>query len=148
LDKITSFTPGSEARGLKCVTLTEEILHDHFPEHPIFPGAMIMEGLAQLSGFLIEKSLSAKEEKLSCLRAVLVRVNKLSFSRPVVPGDRMKMLSTIESLSQDAALVNVEMTVEGESRAKGQLMFALAEIPSPTLSAHREAVYNLWTRNT
>ena len=47
IDKVTALTPGRSATGLKCVTLTDEVLHDHFPDHPMLPGALIVEAAAQ-----------------------------------------------------------------------------------------------------
>jgi len=42
LDKITAFQPNTFARGVKNVSLSDEVLHDHFPDHPIFPGALLV----------------------------------------------------------------------------------------------------------
>src|SRR6266478_6488900 len=50
LDKVTSFEAGKRASGVKCVTLTEDILHDHFPDYPLLPGALLLESMSQLGG--------------------------------------------------------------------------------------------------
>ena len=55
LDKITAFEPGKRACGIKCVTLTDDILHDHFPDQPLLPGALLLESMSQLGGFLGRK---------------------------------------------------------------------------------------------
>ena len=54
IDKVTELSVGRRARGVKCATLTDEILHDHFPDFPMLPGALIVEAAAQLAGFLLE----------------------------------------------------------------------------------------------
>src|SRR4029079_7831143 len=54
IDKVTELTAGQSARGVKCVTLTDEVVHDHFPDFPMLPGALIVEAAAQLAGFLLE----------------------------------------------------------------------------------------------
>ena len=46
LDKITEYEPKKSAKGLKCITLSDPVLHDHFPGLPLLPGALIMEGVA------------------------------------------------------------------------------------------------------
>ena len=45
IDKVTELVPGERARGVKNVTLSDETLHDHFPDHPIMPGALILLAL-------------------------------------------------------------------------------------------------------
>ncbi|MEO7093710.1 MAG: 3-hydroxyacyl-[acyl-carrier-protein] dehydratase FabZ, partial [Polyangiales bacterium] len=48
LDRITTLEPPELARGVKCVSLSDDLFADHFPGHPVMPGAMILEALAQL----------------------------------------------------------------------------------------------------
>ena len=60
IDKVTDLVSGERAKGLKCVTLTDDILHDHFPDYPMLPGALIVESAAQLAGFLLEMSFNAR----------------------------------------------------------------------------------------
>jgi 3-hydroxymyristoyl/3-hydroxydecanoyl-(acyl carrier protein) dehydratase len=57
LDRITTLEPPELARGIKCVSLADDIFVDHFPGHPVMPGALILEGLAQLAGVLLEATL-------------------------------------------------------------------------------------------
>src|SRR5262249_56251763 len=52
VDKVTELVPGERIRGVKCVSLSDEVLHDHFPDFPVMPGALIVEAGAQLAGFL------------------------------------------------------------------------------------------------
>jgi 3-hydroxyacyl-[acyl-carrier-protein] dehydratase len=60
LDKITRWEVGVAAEGLKNVALSEDFFDDHFSRRPVMPGVLIIEGLAQLSGLLIEASLQEK----------------------------------------------------------------------------------------
>ena len=146
LDKVTSIEIGKVATGVKCVTLTDETLHDHFPDHPILPGALITEGLAQLSGFLLEISVNT-ESTLDLRRAVLVQIDKMKFHNHCGPGDRLEFRAIIESLHEDAAQLSVEALSEGEKKAAGRLTFALLKIDSPKITAQRVEVYKLWTRD-
>ena len=60
IDKVTELELGERARGVKCVTLTDEVLHDHFPDYPMLPGALIVEAAAQLAGFLLEMTFNRR----------------------------------------------------------------------------------------
>ena len=70
---LQTLAPGEMARGVKCVSLSDEILHDHFPDHPIMPGLLVLEAAAQLGGFLIEMSLNRESDPLT--RALLVQID-------------------------------------------------------------------------
>jgi 3-hydroxyacyl-[acyl-carrier-protein] dehydratase len=145
VDKILSIEVGREAVGLKCVTLTDDILHDHFPDLPILPGALITEGLAQLAGFLLEATFN-RDETLPPKRAVLVQIDKMKFHSPTGPGDTLTLRARLESLLEDAAQVAVEASVGDQKRARGKLTFAMMNVDSPRISAQRRDIYKIWTR--
>lgn len=145
LDQVTELKIGEEASGCKCITYTDEVLHDHFPGFPIFPGTLITEGLAQLAGFLLEMSYN-KDESAPVKRALLVQVDKMKFHSTSGPGDKLIYQAQIESLIDDTALVNVSVTCDGEKRAKGKLMFMLKEFDSSKVTEQRIDLYSVWTR--
>lgn len=145
LDKVTELTLGQTASAVKCVTLTDEVLHDHFPNHPIYPGVLIVEGLAQLGGCLVEASVNTLSAS-TLKRAVMVKLDKISFLNPCGPGDRLTYRATIEALSDDAAKLSVEASCEGEARVKGAITYVLTEVADAQLSAQRVSTYKLWTR--
>src|SRR5204862_4295995 len=103
IDKVTELTAGQRARGVKCVTLTDEIMHDHFPDFPMLPGALIVEAAAQLAGFLLEMSFNGPQQPL--VRALLVQIQRAKFYEPVVPGDRLDITATIDSTREASAQV-------------------------------------------
>src|SRR6185295_4742030 len=84
LDRVTELEPGRRARGKKAITLTDDVLHDHFPDFPIYPGALLVEAAAQLAGFLLEKSRNQPGEPEA--RALLVQIDRTKFYRPARPG--------------------------------------------------------------
>jgi 3-hydroxyacyl-[acyl-carrier-protein] dehydratase len=146
LDQVTSIEVGSEARGRKCITFTDEILHDHFPDYPILPGALLTEGLAQLAGLILEVTFN-RDDAREIRRAVLVQIEKMKFHATSSPGDRLDYLAKIDSLLEDAGQVSVEASCDGEVRAKGRLTFSMIKIDSPRVTAQRQEVYRIWTRN-
>src|SRR4029078_3157877 len=86
-DSVRALSPGESARGIKCVTLTDEILHDHFPDFPMLPGALVVEAAAQLSGFLLEMTFNAAAGARPVVRAVLAQIQRAKFHHAVEPCD-------------------------------------------------------------
>jgi len=145
IDKVTELVVGQRARGVKCTTLTDEILHDHFPDFPTLPGALIVEAAAQLAGFLLEMTFNTTNEPIR--RALLVQIERAKFHEPVGPGDRLEIAVTIESTRETSAQVSFEATIEGKHAARGVLTFVLRSVDSPRIHEQRRYVYGLWTRH-
>src|SRR4051794_22090121 len=57
LDLITELSPPERATAVKCVSLADDLFVDHFPGHPVMPGALMIEALAQLGGVLVEETM-------------------------------------------------------------------------------------------
>jgi 3-hydroxyacyl-[acyl-carrier-protein] dehydratase len=152
IDKVTELVVGERARGVKAVTLTDEVLHDHFPEFPVMPGTLIIEGVAQLAGLLLETTaLRDRRAKgvvgeQTPLRAILSQINDARFYSPAGPGDRLEIEVTLVSMLDVAAKVRGEVTCEGRRLVRSELTFALRAIESPSLHEQRRALYRVWTR--
>ena len=145
LDKVTSLAAGERASGIKCVTLSDEILHDHFPGYPMLPGALVVEAAAQLAGFLLEMSFNRPNEPV--VRAMLVQIERAKFYDPVGPGDTLVIEARIESTREASAQVAFEGRVADRVAARGQLTFVLRAIDEPRIHEQRRNVYALWTRD-
>ena len=145
LDKIIEYVEGESVKGVKCITLTDEIVHDHFPDHPIMPGSLIIEGMAQLAGFLLESTFNKDNEII--VRAVLMQVDKMKFYKISVPGDKLEYQVKIESLLEDAAKVSVKALCDGEIRCKGKINFQMMNIDTPNVTAQRLSIYKIWTKD-
>ena len=92
VDRITALTPGTSVKGYKNVTLNEPFFSGHFPDHPIMPGVLIVEAMAQVSGVL---AMATKDQQARDLIFYLAGTDNTRFKRPVVPGDRLDMESEI-----------------------------------------------------
>ena len=145
IDKVTELVVGERARGVKCATLTDEILHDHFPDFPLLPGVLIVEAAAQLAGFLLEMTFNRREQPI--VRALLVQIQRAKFAAPVGPGDRIEIVATIDSTRESSAQVDFDATVDGKEAARGTLTFVLRSIDSDRVHEQRRYVYGLWTRD-
>ena len=146
LDKVTELVPGERARGLKCVTLTDEVLHDHFPDFPVLPGVLVIEAAAQLAGLLIEATENCDQE-LPPRRAVLVQIQRAKFHKPAQPSDRLEIVATLGPTLDSAAQANVEVTIDGELSCRATITFMLQEIASERLHAKRRELYRVWLRD-
>jgi 3-hydroxyacyl-[acyl-carrier-protein] dehydratase len=91
VDKITDLTVNESLVGYKNVSFGEPIFQGHFPGHPIYPGVMILEGMAQAGGVLAFKSLGDMTEEEAAAKVVyFMSIDKAKFRNPVKPGDRLE----------------------------------------------------------
>ncbi len=93
LDRVTELTVGESIKGYKNITINENLFNGHFPGQPIFPGVLILEAMAQLSGVLAFETKDTRPA--DGVTYLFGGVDKTRFRRPVVPGDRLDMESRI-----------------------------------------------------
>ena len=145
IDRVTELVAGERARGIKTVSLSDEVLHDHFPDYPIMPGALILESAAQLGGFLVEMSVNKPGAPL--LRAVLVQVDQAKFHEPAGPGDSLDVTVTLDSTLAGAARLRADVRVGERRIASAVLTFVLRSIDSERVHEQRRTLYRIWTRS-
>ncbi|MBI5344026.1 MAG: 3-hydroxyacyl-ACP dehydratase FabZ [Deltaproteobacteria bacterium] len=84
IDRIVELEAGKMAKGLKNVTVNEPFFMGHFPGHPIMPGVLIIEAMAQVGGVLAFKSADVKNKLV-----YFMGIDNARFRKPVVPGDTL-----------------------------------------------------------
>ena len=90
VDRITSLAEGEYIEGYKNVSISEPVFQGHFPDHPIYPGVMIIEGMAQAGGVLAFKSMdNASQEEIENKVVYFMSIDKAKFRAPVTPGDQL-----------------------------------------------------------
>ena len=86
IDSVTDIVPDESATGIKNVSINEPHFEGHFPGHPVMPGVMIVESMAQTAAILVVHTLGPRAEgKL----VYFMSINNARFRKPVVPGDTM-----------------------------------------------------------
>jgi len=141
IDRIDKICYGKYIEGVKCITLADDVFNEHFPGYPVFPGTLIIEGLAQLSGSFFEMMM--KHNELPTKRSVLSIVNYFKIKRPARPGDKLIYTASIETMADEYGVAKVKATVDGKLVANGELLFSFIEINDAKLQASREELYQI-----
>jgi 3-hydroxyacyl-[acyl-carrier-protein] dehydratase len=90
LDRVIKIEEGKYIEAYKNVSISEPVFQGHFPNHPIYPGVMIIEGLAQAGGVLAFQSASEEEQKDIENKVVyFMSIDRAKFRTPVTPGDQL-----------------------------------------------------------
>jgi len=90
VDRITELKRGEFIEGYKNVSISEPVFQGHFPDHPIYPGVMIIEGMAQAGGVLAFKSMdNSSQEEIENKVVYFMSIDKAKFRSPVTPGDKL-----------------------------------------------------------
>ncbi len=90
VDRVVSIEPSKSIEAYKNVTIGEQIFQGHFPDHPIYPGVMIIEGMAQAGGVLAFKSMDEEGQEDSKDKVVyFMSIDKAKFRSPIRPGDKL-----------------------------------------------------------
>ncbi|MCK5126337.1 MAG: bifunctional UDP-3-O-[3-hydroxymyristoyl] N-acetylglucosamine deacetylase/3-hydroxyacyl-ACP dehydratase [candidate division Zixibacteria bacterium] len=86
IDRILDLDPGKSVVAIKNVTINEPFFNGHFPGHPIMPGVLVVEAMAQAGGILLLNAIENPEEKV----VYFMSIDGVKFRKPVVPGDQLR----------------------------------------------------------
>ncbi len=117
-------TASESITAYKNVSISEPVFQGHFPDHPIYPGVMIVEGMAQAGGVLAFKSLSEEDQKDIENKVVyFMSIDKCKFRAPVTPGDKLEYRITVIKhrgsiwMLKGEAYVDDKLVTEAELKA-------------------------------
>lgn len=122
LDEILELEPGKRAVAIKAVRAEEPHFQGHFPGHPIMPGVLIVEALAQ-AGAVAALSLPENKGKL----VLFAGIDNVRFKRPVVPGDTLRLEVEMTRMRGPVGKGEARATVDGALACRAELTFAIAE---------------------
>ncbi|WP_019499118.1 3-hydroxyacyl-ACP dehydratase FabZ [Pseudanabaena sp. PCC 6802] len=123
VDRIIDYVPGHSATGIKNVTINEQFFQGHFPGHPIMPGVLIVEAMAQVGGVVL-KQMPGSEGQLF----LFAGIDKVRFRRPVVPGDRLVITTELLAARKRFGKMQARAEVDGQLACEGELMFSLVDL--------------------
>ncbi len=123
VDKIIEFEPGSSITGIKNVTINEPFFQGHFPGHPIMPGVLILEGMAQAGGIMLLNQLDNPQDYV----AYFASIDNVKFRKPVLPGDTLRYEMKVLSLKKSLSKMHGEAFVGKDKVAEGDFMAMLQE---------------------
>lgn len=122
VDRIIELEEEKMARGLKNVTINEPFFQGHFPGHPIMPGVLIIEAMAQVGGVLAFKSAGVNNQVV-----YFMGINSAKFRRPVVPGDTLDIMVKVTKRRGPIWVFKCSAGVGGEVAAEAELMATIKE---------------------
>lgn len=120
VDKIIEFKPGESITGIKNVTINEPFFQGHFPNHPVMPGVLIVEAMAQTGGIMLLNTMSDPENYV----AYFASIDNVKFRKPVLPGDTLRFelkctsMKTFLTKMHGEAFVGNDKVCEGDFMAK------------------------------
>ncbi|MCL1633159.1 3-hydroxyacyl-ACP dehydratase FabZ [Luteimonas sp. SX5] len=121
VDRVVELEPFKRVLAYKSVTMNEPFFQGHFPGHPVMPGVLVIEALAQAGGLLSQLSHGTSADgKLF----YLVKIDNAKFSKMVVPGDRLELEVTLKRTIRNMAMYQGIARVDGEQAACAEILCA------------------------
>jgi 3-hydroxyacyl-[acyl-carrier-protein] dehydratase len=146
IDRITLWEVGVAAEATKNVALSEDFFDDHFPRRPLMPGVLMIEGMAQLAGLLLEATLQEKQQQNA--KAVLSVLERTKFREMVRPGDTLRYRVEVTAVSSDGGKVTAKAFCGDRMVATSGMVFAFVHIDDPQLDARRAALLKTWMQSS
>lgn len=111
VDRVVDVVPNESAVGIKNVSINEHYFQGHFPAHPVMPGVLIIEAMAQTAAVLVVETLG---EEAAGKLVYFMMVENAKFRRPVVPGDQMRIHVRKDRNRGNVWKFSAEAKVEGQ----------------------------------
>ncbi len=118
VDRIVEIEPGKRIVGIKNVTINEPFFQGHFPGHPIMPGVLIVEAMAQVGGMLFMGAFDDPSNKV----VYFLSIDNVKFRRPVTPGDQLRFELEMQHLRGRNCRMHGIGYVDGQPVAEADMM--------------------------
>lgn len=123
IDKVSEIVSNSHITAIKNVTCNEEFFQGHFPQHPVMPGVLIVEAMAQAAGVLARYS---EPELVKGKTFYLVGVDEVKWKRQVLPGDQLVITMRSVKKRNPLWIMSGEVLVDGKVVCSGTVTAAAA----------------------
>ncbi len=123
VDRIIEMDPPNRIVGIKNVTINEPFFQGHFPGHPIMPGVLLIESMAQVGGMLLMGSVEEPENKV----VYFMSLDKVKFRRPVTPGDQVRFELEMLQFRGRRCKMRGEGFVDGKKVVEGEMMAQIVD---------------------
>ncbi len=123
VDRILEVEEGKRIVGIKNVTINEPFFLGHFPEHPIMPGVLMIEAMAQIGGMLLMGSVENPEDKV----VYFMSIDGVKFRRPVIPGDQVRFELEMLQFRGKRCRMRGEGFVDGQKVVEGEMMAQIVD---------------------
>lgn len=122
VDRIVELQPGQRAVGIKSVSFNEPFFAGHFPGHPVMPGVLVVEAMAQVGAVLLLSGVPEERRRV----VYFTGIDKTRFRRPVRPGDTLRLELRVLKLRSRTAKMRGEAYVDGALVAEAEILSSLA----------------------
>nr|WP_303720430.1 3-hydroxyacyl-ACP dehydratase FabZ [Malonomonas rubra] len=122
VDRIVEFEKGSKIVGVKNVTINEPFFQGHFPGHPIMPGVLILEAMAQVGGVYSHLAGEVEAGRVP----YFVGIDQARFRKPVLPGDVLRLELTLVNVRRGIYTFSGKGFVDGKLVAEAELKATFA----------------------
>jgi beta-hydroxyacyl-ACP dehydratase FabZ len=125
VDRIVELEMGKRVVGIKNVTMNEPFFQGHFPGHPIMPGVLLLEAMAQTGGVLAMKSVPEEQVKNKVI--YFMSIDKAKFRKPVIPGDQVRF--ELEVIKHRSTIMGfaAKALVDGAVVAEAEMMAMIVD---------------------
>jgi UDP-3-O-[3-hydroxymyristoyl] N-acetylglucosamine deacetylase/3-hydroxyacyl-[acyl-carrier-protein] dehydratase len=122
VDRVIDFEGDNKCTGIKNVTMNEPFFPGHFPDHPIMPGVLQVEAMAQVASILMLR----KPENQGKI-GYFMSADNVKWRRPVLPGDTLFIEAEILKIRRNIGFATCRCLVNGDVVSSGDLKFALLD---------------------
>jgi 3-hydroxyacyl-[acyl-carrier-protein] dehydratase len=117
IDRIVEFEPAKRLVAIKNVTINEPFFQGHWPGHPIMPGVLVVEAMAQAGAVIMMAAIQDRDKKL----VVFTGIERAKFRRPVTPGDQLRIEVNVLSMKTRVGRIEGKAYVDGKLACEATL---------------------------
>lgn len=117
VDRIEQLDPGASITTVKCLTMAEEYLGDHFPGFPVMPGVLMLEAMTQTAAWLVRAT-----EDFAHSMVLLKEARGVKYGQFVEPGQTLRVTAELVSQKEREVTVKAKGTIDGQVTVQGRLI--------------------------